>query len=1036
MAHCNPQIVLTRLKNLKELVRRRTLGDACLLEARVAVTDAPVPYARRTTLDYNPVQEGDTWGRTWQSGWFELTGTVPPSWAGRYVVARLDFGGEALLFDDTGCPALGLTDGSVFDLKCGKDIVHLFPEARGGETVRLWVEAAANRLQGVERVPDPEFLEDPGRLHGHHRGRVKAMRLHAFRADHWHLHLDLEVLLDLYEDLPPESRRKKTLLHALNAAATAYDHGGATAARLALRPALELPADPAAMRLTGVGHGHIDTGWLWAVRETIRKSARTFSSALDLIDRYPDYTFGASQPAHYRMVKEHYPRLYEKIRSAVAAGRWELQGGMWVEADCNLIGGESMIRQFLHGKRFFREEFGRDVRNLWLPDVFGYSAQLPQIMLKAGCPVLLTQKISWSKYTVFPHHTFLWRGLDGSEVLAHFLPENTYIGRVLPSQLRQAEASYREAALCDEAVSLFGVGDGGGGPQEAHIERARRVADLNGVPRFAMGPAQPVLDRLYDRRDVLDAWTGELYLELHRGTYTVQARIKRLHRRLEEALRACEDACVRAGPDRYPRAALDALWKMTLLNQFHDILPGSCIHTVAETAERELQDGIARCADLTQAALGASEKPDTLGLINPSSTPFDDAVPLPDGWRGARHNGRTLPVQIEAGQAWARLAVAPRATVLLCRSDGGAAVETAETRVLENELVRYRFDADLRLVEAVDKRVNRSLLPADRAGNVISLYEDRAHAWDAWDMDDYYRASRLAQARATAPPESFNGPVAAGLRATLAVGSSTLRQTVRLRPGSARLDFVTEAEWTESHKMLRVAFPTTVDVDQASFEIQYGIIRRPARRNRTEDVARFEVCGHRFADLSRDDWGVALLNDCKYGYRVVDGVLDLNLLRSPTHPDPEADRGRHRFTYSLLPHPGGPAGIDTIRTEAAMLNQGLTRVPGATRLPPLPVSLAGEGLELAAVKMAEAENALIVRIVECRGLPARGRLNAPGYTVQPVTLMEQPPDGAPQPVAGPVDIALAPFEIATFRLTPSAEGPARDQNVSGPAPTR
>lgn len=1019
MAHYHNDDRTVRIQKWLEHSGIRILGPSVPLAAQVAVSDEPVYWADREALAYREIQEGETWGETWQSSWFRLQATVPADWAGSYVVAHIDLNGEALVFYPDGTPRCGLTNTSVFDPQYAKDILHLFPAANGGEAVDLWVEAAANGLFGVTRGEDTERLEDVSKLHGHHVASAASMRLHQFDYQLWQLWHDVNVLLDLAKVCPDNSSRYVKLLRGLNRACDAYYVDGTAAARELLAPLLAVPADPSATRVTGVGHAHIDTGWLWPVRESIRKCARTFSSALDLIERYPGYVFGASQAAHYRMVQQHYPSLFNKIRDAVAAGHWEVQGGMWVEADCNVTGGESLVRQLVHGKHYFQREFGVDVRNLWLPDVFGYSAQLPQILAKSGCPAFLTQKLSWSRYNTFPHQTFVWRGLDGSEVVAHFPPEDTYNSAVMPSTLVKCERDYRERGICDEALSLFGIGNGGGGPQEAHLERARRVADLNGLPPYSLGPAQPVLDRFIAQKSELETWSGELYLELHRGTLTTQALTKRLNRRCEEALRATEMLAAAGDLSNYPQAELDEMWKTVLLNQFHDIIPGSSIRMVYETAEAELQGVLDQCQALTQAA-GArllAADADSCTLFNPSSTPFEDVVELPAGWHGATG----VPVQHEGTTVLARASVPPQSFCTLTRADSATAdaAVPAESLVLENELARYELNEHLQVIAAYDKANSRTILAG--IGNELSLYEDRPNNWDAWDVDEAYQDCRLATAQADGPVERLEGPVRQALRATLIVGGARIHQTVSLRPGSARLDFITQVDWQERHRMLRVAFPTTVQSDTASFEIQYGTVERPTHRNTTWDSARFEVVGHRFADLSRADWGVALLNDCKYGHRVYGGTLDLNLLRAPTDPDPVADLGEHSFTYSLLPHAGDLYRDCDVRKEAAMLNQGVVSLPGlAVDNTALPVRLdSSDGLELSVLKKAEQEQTLVVRIVETRGLASTGTLIAPGASIVPTNLVEWE-DDEDNAATESCTLNLAPFEIVTVKIRQNA----------------
>jgi alpha-mannosidase len=1020
MSHFNSGLVFNRVRHFIKLVSHRILGEHHTLDATYRHSEDPVYFDDRLKIEAKPITEGEGWGKTWDSAWFHLKGSVPQGWNGKKVVASLNFGGEACLFDSEGTPIVGLTNGSTFDVNYAKDIHYLFEKCEGGEDVEFWAEAAANGLFGVNKIMDPEYMDNPSKqLHGTYQGSFNTGRLYTFCDEHWHLFLDLQVLFDLYKCLPEESRRKKLLIRQLNSACTAYDHAGASDAREALKPALEMKSDPATINLTGVGHAHIDTGWLWPVRETIRKSARTFSSALELMDKYPDYTFGASQPAHYAMVKEHYPKLYEKIKASVAAGRWELQGGMWVESDCNIISGESMIRQFLIGKNFFKDEFDVDVKNLWLPDVFGYSAQLPQILQKSGCPTFLTQKLSWGKYTDFPHHTFVWRGIDGSEVVAHFPPENTYNAGVMPNGLAFGAKNYKDQDVCDEGLSLFGIGDGGGGPKDAHIERARRVADLNGLPRFKMGPAQPVLDRLEANKEVLDTWTGELYLEVHRGVLTTQAETKRLNRRIEEVLKATEEICVRNAFDAYPTKELDEIWKMMLLNQFHDIIPGSSIQWVYDVTEKELNDGLEACQKLIRQALGVKGERNCLTLINPSCYTFDDLITLPEGWDGAKSEGVSLPGLKSAQGTRVRVQLPAHGSLILETDTGLTEGEQDNQLVLENSLVSYTFDQNLQLIKAFDKVLERDLLASKCSGNAISLYEDRPHNWDAWEVDEWYLDSLLEQAKVKGTVTRAQNDSFGTLEADLQIGNSKFRQRITLKEGSARLDFETWIDWQEKHKMLRVGFPTVYDVDHASFEIQYGTVQRLTRRNSLADVAKFEVCGHRYADLSRNDSGLALLSDSKYGYRVVDGLLDLNLLRSPTYPDPEADLGEHHFTYALFPHEGNLSSSSSVRAQATMLNQGLTIVEGKAELPELPFSLEGEGLEMGAIKKAEKEDAIIIRIVETRGLPTRGKVHAKGMTLVPTNLLEWD-DELSSKQTDEIELDLSPFEIFTLKILPEA----------------
>ncbi len=1021
MSHFYADVHAARIHEVIRRLAKEMVIEHVPLEAVCAVTPEPVPYDERLKLTYRPITEGAHWGNTWDCGWFHVQGRVPEAWKGAAVTARFDFMGETLAYDAAGTPLAGLTSGSVFDASYNKDMLHLTPACAGGETVDLWLETGCNGLFGVNRPGDPAWEDDPARHHGHHSSSVAKMRLCRFNTEAWQLWLDLTVLINLAESLKDGTARKLQVLRGCSKALDLLPTRGPGAVREALKPLFALPTDPATVDVTGIGHAHIDTAWLWPVRETIRKCGRTFASQLALIDRYPGYCFGASQAQLYAFTKQHYPSLYARIKTAVAAGRWEVQGGMWVEADCNLIGGESMVRQFVHGKNFFKDEFGVDVKNLWLPDVFGYSGNLPQILTRAGMDYFLTQKLSWNRYNKFPHNTFIWRGIDGSEVLAHFPPEDNYNGNVMPSEIAKNEWNNKEAGLVQEAICLYGIGDGGGGPKEEHVERALRLHNLNGCPRFHFGFAQPVLEKMATYRADLDTWAGELYFEFHRGTLTTQAAMKRWNRRAEEALRAAEAVCAAAGADTYPVADFDALWKTVLINQFHDIIPGSSIHRVYEEAVAQLQEVVRRCGDLAAAAAGRlfTAQSGSLALFNPSSTPFTGMVRLPGGWPGARADGCVAAVQAEGDVRVARVTVPANGFASLRKGAAAAAAAmkpAAGAQVLENGSIRYTFDADLRLTGAFDKEAGRELVVASAPGNMLELFDDHPHTYDAWDVDEYYRTMRVGTAEVKGGVTRIDGPARSGLRATLGVGRSVLRQTVWLEAEGKRLDFVTEADWDERHKLLRVAFPTTLVSDEAKFEIQYGHVTRATHDNTKWQYAQFEAVGHRWADLSERDYGVALLNDSKFGYRVKGRSLELTLLRAPTEPDPVADIGTHAFTYSLLPHLGDFAASD-VRAHAAVLNQGLSLFEGfAAEKAALPVSVAGEGVELAVLKRAEKESCLVVRVVESRGLAAQAVLRAGDAKRRFVeTDLLEWKNGAPS--AGPeLRVALKPFEIRTWKL--------------------
>jgi alpha-mannosidase len=1020
MAHLTPSIIHSRVYNLLTHLRKVVLTpqEQVRMTVQFASSKDPVAWAQRETLAYQPIQEGETWGGAWDSAWFHCRGKIPASWAGETVVLQIDVGGECMVFDDKGCPVLGLTKGSVFDEDYHKDLMHLPAPVKGGESLDFWVEGAANQLFGIGRT-DPEHNHEFRALHGEYKGELRRLRICRLDRSTYDFLIELELLNNLMQQLPEGSPRRAKILLGLDCAVGEHHRAGSAAARAVLAPLLKVAADPGHIRFTGVGHAHIDTAWLWPLRETIRKTARTFASQIGLIDRYPGYIFGASQAQLYAFIKEHHPLLYAKVKAAVRAGRWEIQGAMWVEADCNIPSGESLVRQCVLGKRFFKTEFGVEVKNLWLPDVFGYSGQLPQILRKAGVPYFLTQKLSWNRMNEFPHNTFIWRGIDGSEVLSHFPPENDYNARCWPAALVKAQERLKERGITDEAISLFGIGNGGGGPKEEFLERALRMADLNGCPPLTFGHAQPVLERMDTYRDQLSTWSGELYFEMHRATYTTQTGIKRSNRRAEEALAVCEMLCAVAGEDLYPRTQLERMWKTMLTHQFHDIIPGSSIHQVYAEAvpqnDAVAEDALSLAASAAARVLRADAAACT--VLNPSATAFDDLVALPDGWTGATLAGSLLQSQEDDEHILVRVNIDGHAAITLRRSAAPTAVASREeSLVLENDVVRYVFDAQARVVSMRLLADDRELLAGP--ANAFTLYEDRPHTYDAWDIDEQYRMAPLGTID-VCEIRREHGPLFDELRVIGTVGQSSFEQRIRLRTASARLDFITTVDWNERHKLLRVAFPTTLVARDCAYEMQYGFVRRPTHRNTSWDAAQFEVCGHRWADLSERTTGVALLTDCKYGYACRDGELSLSLLRAPTEPDPVADIGLQRFTYSLLPHLGD-LFTAPVRNEAAMINAGTLSLPGldgaAWRLP---IRVEGEGLELAVVKAAEdAGQGLIVRVIEVRGTRARARLFAKGFRIVPTDLMEweDRPDAAR---ADAFDLDLGAFAIETFRLLPA-----------------
>ncbi len=1029
------QLYETRIGQFIDRLPSRFYAEQIPLAAEVALADPPRSFAQRLELAYRPIAAGEKWGSDWQTAWFHLTGIVPAAWQGRPVVARINLGGEGLAFAADGTPAHALSWHSLWQPEFRRDRIPIADPARGGEKVDLWIEASAAQIFGLQLVADP-LQEDP-RRHGHLEAVVQDLTLGIFRPSVWHLWLDARLLYNQMKALPEKSVRRARLLRALMRAADLFqgDDGTTAAARAILAVELAKKSGQSDLTAHAVGHAHIDTGWLWPVAETVRKCARSFAAQIDLIERYPGYVFGASQAQHYAFVKDNYPGLYEKIRARVVDGSWEIQGGMWVEADCNLIGGESMVRQILHGVRFFEKEFGVAVRNLWLPDVFGYSAAMPQILKKSGLDYMVTQKISWNQFNRFPHHSFIWRGIDGSEIIVHFPPEDTYNSEFWPSGMRHAQENFAERDRLDEFLVLFGIGDGGGGATEEIIETGLRQRDLEGGPRVRFGKAPETLDRLGAPPELLQRWIGELYLELHRGTLTTQARTKFMNRWCEHKLREVEALFSALPAGEYPAAELDGLWKTVLRNQFHDILPGSSIKQVYDTTRREHDEVKKELNGLAGRAGAKLLDPEegSITLVNTLSTPFTRPAFLPAAWIGHEildQTGRPIPAQVREGNLVALADVPALASIVLRRGrllpesalppeprvSGLSAPASLQGVILENDLIRYELAGDGTIARIFDKERNAEVMRPGQSGNRIGLYEDRPANWDAWDVDIFYENQLLQQAELTGWRRLGSGPVAQMLLLHFRAGDSTIEQRLCLVRNTKRLDFVTHVHWRERHRMLRVAFDADVTATEASFEIQYGTVKRPTHRNTSWDMARFETVGHRFVDLSEPTHGVALVNNGKYGHKILDRTIDLNLLRAPTSPDPDADRGEHDVIYSLLPH-AGALEESAVHAEAAQLNQPLALFEGRSGTVAFPCRLENEAVTLSVLKKAEEDDALILRLYEPRGrrTTARLLLADTGRRVYETDLLERE-IGEITHRDGAVTLEFGPFEIKTIKL--------------------
>jgi len=819
---------------------------------------------------------------------------------------------------------------------------------------------------------------------------------------------DFDVLFGLMKVLPENSARAHSIFHALNKASLVlndFTEDEALLARKILLPELQKKGGDPSLSISAIGHAHIDLAWLWPIRETKRKAARTFSTALMMMDKYPDYVFGASQPQLYAWVKENYPELYKKIKKKIAKGRWEPQGGMWVEADTNVSGGEALVRQLLYGKRFFKQEFNKGMRVLWLPDVFGYSGALPQLLRKSGIDYFMTIKLSWNVHNKFPHHTFIWKGIDGSEVLAHMPPEGTYNSEASPLSIKKAENEYIDKGVATECLMLFGIGDGGGGPGESHLERLQREKNLDGLPPVKQEPSINFFDRLNTARASYKTWVGELYLEKHQGTLTSQSRNKRCNRKTEIALRELEFISTVAhvrGSRIYPDAVLEDLWKETLLYQFHDILPGSSIKRVySESLNRykEMSDIISAYLKLAY----SSVFPNTPVVYNTLS------------WHRTQW--------IKHKDSWFKVTVPPMgyAPLKIIKQDYSKdAFAEADSNSLENDILRVIFGEDGSITSVFDKEAGSEVLKHGAKGNVLTVYHDHG---DAWDFSIQYNKRPSMRFNLEASHYEKDGPRVV-MYQTYTYGNSRIEQSIMLTNGSRRIDFETKAYWQEDNKMLRTSFPVDISAMDATCDIQFGSIKRPTHENTSFDMAKYEISAQKWVDISQPDYGVALLNDCKYGYCVNGNTLDLNLLRSPGYPDESADRGEHLFTYSLYPHLGDHI-TGKVNQAAYELNMPLT-IQESHMSSSFPenygesfsfIELDNDSVVVEAVKKAEDSEDVIIRLYECNGstVPVKMKLGITPESVFLTNLMEQELQEA-KLKDNIIEIDFKPFEIITLKL--------------------
>jgi alpha-mannosidase len=990
------------LKRVDRFVRERIRPAVYRETAAVEITawsvpDEPVPFAAAMGKDYRPFAVGDEWGPPWGTVWFHIVGQVPSGWAvdGTRPELVVDLGFVAT---PPGFQAEGTAytpDGVI--IKAIEPANQYVPVGRGA--VDVYLEAASNPANAGDFSFSPTVLGDKATAGRDPLYRLNRLELGLLDVEVFELLHDICALVGLARELPTTLPRRAQILRALGRALEALDPddvaGTAADGRAALAGVLAQPAYASAHRVSAVGHAHIDSAWLWPVRESVRKVARTFSNVLALMEDDAEFVFTASSAQHYAWVQEHHPELFERVKAQVAAGRFVPAGGMWVECDTNLVGGEAMVRQFVTGKRFFIQHLGVEPLDVWLPDSFGYSAALPQIFAAAGSRWFFTQKLSWNQTNRMPHHTFLWEGIDGTRIFTHFTPSDTYNSELSAADLARAERQFDEGGASNTSLIPFGWGDGGGGPTREMLAAAHRTSDLEGSPRTELSSPSRFFEAAEAEYADPPVWSGEMYLELHRGAYTSQARTKRGNRRSEHLLREAELwaalATIRAGED-YPYELLDQAWKMVLLQQFHDILSGTSIAWVHQEVERNYE----AIRQLLEFQIG-------LSLARLAGDGDEE-------------------VTFNAGPYWRE--GAPAFGGAPSGSTGASIVtETEDGFVLENSRVRILVDRRGLIVSARDLDADREVMPPGVAGNVLQLFRDTPTQWDAWDIDAEYAHSGRELLEAESVGLTDDGRAVRVVRST---GASRIVQELSLNDQNGALEILTSVDWRDRQKLLKLAFPFDVHAERAASEIQFGHVYRPTHTNTSWDAARFETAAHRWVHVGETGFGVAVANDVTYGHdmsrtTLPDGrtatTVRLSLLRAPLYPDPGADQGMHEFRVSVLIG----AGIAEAIAEGYRLNLPLRRVRGAGPVESL-LSVDNPAVVVEAVKLAEDRSGdVIVRLYEAYGSRTSAKL-VPGFDwlgVVETDLLERSLSFTAAVISESereVDLSLRPFQLVTLRF--------------------
>ncbi|KAI8620662.1 galactose mutarotase-like domain-containing protein [Chytriomyces sp. MP71] len=937
--------------NLQTAQWRMRTSDAVALSVFRPPGLKRIPFDEAVKGEYQPAHIGDWFGPTNATFWFKVAIEIPADYAGQAVIFEFDADNEVMIWSTDGQCLTGLTGGGGGDRHADYPLTS---NAISGEKFNFYIEMACNFRGG---------MANGGGMDLDRTWRLAVADIAVRNQLGFELLGYFELLKQLTRDTPEEWQINADAFYTADLIINQFRVRDEDALKECHRLAAEFFAErkrtgKALHTITAVGNCHIDTAWLWPFSETIRKAGRSWARQIFFMKSHPTFTFAASQAQQFAWVEDTYPTLFKDMQLYTEKGQFIPIGGTWVEMDTNMPSGEALCRQFLLGQRYFENRFGKRCTVFWLPDTFGYSAQLPQISNLAGMPYFFTQKISWNNINRFPHTTFMWAGLDNSEVLTHFAPADTYVGQCNVGDFVRSVHNNKDKVYSNKSIFLYGNGDGGGGPLSEMLTKLETLKDLEGLPGTVRdGDPSKFYEELEASSHGLNRWKGELYFELHRGTYTSHGLIKKYNRQSENLMREVEflSTLALANPHKrstfvYPKAEIERLWKLVCLCQFHDVLPGSSIKMVYDDALVHYRDVEASGKKLRDEALKAfmagiesgNSTSQAVAVINTTSWPLEadvvevDPSELTSGaqllgtstWQQFSKSGKALVyvngITTGAVRSFA-LGNKPADFVPITvkqesmkgsqvvNADGFLNVDTKKVFVVENAHIKATIDENGRLVSLIHRETGKESIAPDQLGNVFKIFEDIPTAWDAWDVEVYHLEKGWDATVGTATVHEA-GPLRVVIGVTHPITKdSTLEQKIIMTAADGKIEFETKVDWHENRVFLKVEFPLNVNSDIATYETQFGYIQRPTHYNTSWDLARFEVCGHKFADLSEYGFGVALLNDCKYGYGTKGNVMRLSLLRAPKDPDNTTDMETHNFNYALYPHRGSFLESDVVK---------------------------------------------------------------------------------------------------------------------------